>query len=187
MEPYTNRGESQLILKTYLGAHKFTGSELASTDEDRAYFKCDCGNKFSIRLSSRVKTPGYFKCRSCYNSVFAPNPGERYAFKRVAKDARLRGLGFNITLDFFSKQCHEPCHYCGGTDRNSISIRSKRAGKYIIKNFRYNGLDRKDNSKGYTEDNCVPACIVCNRAKREMPYDEFIGWLESLVVFRNGN
>lgn len=187
MESYTNRGELQLTLKTYLKGNEFVGSKHVKSDSERAYFICDCGNEFSIRLSSKVKTPGYFKCRSCYNSVFAPNPGERYAFKRVAKDARARGLKFNITLDFFSEKCHEPCHYCGGTDRNSISIRSKRADRYIVRNFRYNGLDRKDNDKGYTEENCVPACIICNRAKREMPYNEFIVWINSLVGFRNGN
>ena len=150
------------------------------------FFLCDCGNKFSIRLSSQVKTKGYFKCRSCYNSKFAPHPGERYAFRRVAKDARERGLAFDIPFEFFKEKCHEPCHYCGESDGNSISIRSKRKDFYIIENFRYNGLDRKDNTIGYTEDNCVPACIICNRAKREMPYDDFIEWINRLVEFRNG-
>lgn len=176
-----------MILKTYLSqGTPFSGSRFLSFKNDSATFVCDCGKLFSIRLSSKVKTQGYFKCRSCYNSTFSPDPGERYAFQRVAKDARERGLSFDIPFEFFKLNCHEPCHYCGETDRNSISIKSRIKGRYIVRDFRYNGLDRKDNDVGYTEENCVPSCIVCNRAKREMPYDEFIEWINRLVAFRNG-
>ena len=175
-----------MILKSYIEVNSFVGSVIVGRDDNSVFFLCVCGNNFSIKLSSQVKTDGYFKCRSCYNSGFAPFPGERHAFRRVRKDARARGLPFDIPFEFFKEKCHEPCHYCGESDGNSISIRSKVEGRYIVENFRYNGLDRKDNNLGYTEDNCVPACIICNRAKREMPYDEFIEWINRLVWFRNG-
>jgi len=38
----------------------------------------------------------------------------------------------------------------------------------------YNGIDRKDNSKGYVIDNCVPCHVSINRMKMAMPYEEFV-------------
>src|SRR3712207_1689454 len=35
-------------------------------------------------------------------------------------------------------------------------------------------LDRIDNSKGHTSDNVVPACIRCNYARRDMPYEAWL-------------
>jgi len=35
-------------------------------------------------------------------------------------------------------------------------------------------VDRKDNKKGYNEENCVLACPICNNAKRDkFTYKEF--------------
>ena len=45
-------------------------------------------------------------------------------------------------------------HYCGG-----------------VKSM---GLDRVDNARGYTTDNVVPACTVCNLMKKDMPPEEFV-------------
>ena len=35
------------------------------------------------------------------------------------------------------------------------------------------GIDRKDNNKGYTNDNCVPCCGFCNKMKMDHSIDEF--------------
>ncbi|MGJ4945153.1 HNH endonuclease signature motif containing protein [Bradyrhizobium sp. HKCCYLS1011] len=40
-----------------------------------------------------------------------------------------------------------------------------------------NGIDRKDNGQGYTIENCVPCCSVCNHAKHTMGYEQFIMWI----------
>ena len=112
-------------------------------------------------------------------------PGERYAFKRVKSDAAAAGREFEITLDQFAVACHLPCHYCGRSDRNKLSIRSKSSkGGWVVKDSRYTGLDRVDNSIGYTYENCVPCCAVCNRAKNSMGYNEFIEYLTDLINFR---
>lgn len=73
------------------------------------------------------------------------------------------------------------CHYCGidtptnhRVDRNGSS-------------FKYNGIDRVDNNRGYTPDNVVTACSFCNLAKREMTRDEFITWARRLVAHSEGS
>jgi hypothetical protein len=47
----------------------------------------------------------------------------------------------------------------------------------------YSGLDRVDNTVGYTLDNVVPACKACNHAKVDMSYAEFTAWIARLATF----
>jgi hypothetical protein len=51
----------------------------------------------------------------------------------------------------------------------------------LLKDFRYNGIDRIHNDIGYVEYNCVPCCIICNRAKNSMPYEDFVDWIDNLI------
>jgi hypothetical protein len=50
-----------------------------------------------------------------------------------------------------------PCYYCKSQKENEV-----------------NGIDRVDNSKGYTKDNCVSCCQFCNRMKLIYHPDFFI-------------
>lgn len=51
--------------------------------------------------------------------------------------------------------------------------------------FVYSGLDRVDPSQGYTIDNIVPACIICNRAKADMTIEGFYAWINRVFSERN--
>lgn len=111
--------------------------------------------------------------------------GEKAALRRIKSDAAAAKRDFTISLERFASKCHEPCHYCGRKNQNNLSVKSRgRVGGYVVKNFRYNGLDRVDNSLGYTEENTVPCCAICNRAKNSMSYDEFVEWIDGLIKFR---
>lgn len=44
--------------------------------------------------------------------------------------------------------------------------------------FIYSGIDRVDNSIGYTEGNVVPCCITCNKAKSKQTSEEFLKWVQ---------
>ena len=39
-----------------------------------------------------------------------------------------------------------------------------------------NGLDRKNNKFGYSKENCITSCGICNRMKMDLDYDIF--WLK---------
>lgn len=43
--------------------------------------------------------------------------------------------------------------------------------------FVYSGLDRVDSKRGYTLNNVVPACIICNRAKTDLTREEWVAWI----------
>jgi hypothetical protein len=65
--------------------------------------------------------------------------------KRIAKD---RNLSFGLTEIEYARLAIEPCHYC------SLPFTSTGSG-----------LDRLDNSIGYTSANVVSCCPLCNQAR----------------------
>lgn len=55
--------------------------------------------------------------------------------------------------------------------------------KKVNGEYHYNGIDRKNNSKGYTLENAVPCCGQCNIAKASFTEHEFISWVR--MVYEN--
>lgn len=45
-----------------------------------------------------------------------------------------------------------------------------------------NGIDRVDNSRGYTEDNVVSCCFRCNEWKRAHKVDDFLGHCQRIAA-----
>jgi 5-methylcytosine-specific restriction endonuclease McrA len=70
-----------------------------------------------------------------------------------------RNLSWAISDDEATRLLFSECHYCGKVP--------------MVKN----GIDRKDNERGYEPDNVAPCCIVCNFAKHAMPYQEYVEYL----------
>jgi 5-methylcytosine-specific restriction endonuclease McrA len=111
------------------------------------------------------------------------NIKENIAFEYVLHDyqysAKKRGYEFALTEEQFKELTQQNCFYCG--------IEPKRLkyknGNHCFKRSKYiyNGIDRRDNSKGYIVENCVACCRVCNIAKSQMTVDEFILWIQRLA------
>ncbi len=77
--------------------------------------------------------------------------------KKYKQDAARRGKTFNLSDETARFLLTHPCAYCG-----------------FWSSVKLNGIDRRDNSKGYTEDNCVSCCDVCNFGKGTKTEAEFI-------------
>lgn len=58
---------------------------------------------------------------------------------------------------------NQPCSYCGSE----------------IKTI---GIDRVDNSIGYSMNNSVSCCIICNRMKRNYKVEEFINHCKKVAL-----
>lgn len=80
---------------------------------------------------------------------------------------------WELSLDDFSKLIHSKCFYCG-EEPSSDNIWNK-SGKRTTQDeeFLSNGIDRIDSSIGYTKDNCVPCCKICNRMKSDLSLEDF--------------
>lgn len=104
----------------------------------------------------------------------------RQVFQVYRGRARQRKLEFAFDFSSFKKLIARNCHYCGQPPCN------KSIYKFTKEFQLYNGVDRKDNAVGYTAENCVPCCDICNKAKRAMSYQEFMAWIQRLVKFQSG-
>lgn len=98
-------------------------------------------------------------------------------YGRYKHGAKSRGHSFELTIKEFDELSKLLCHYCGADPSNTAYV-SKNTGYFI-----YNGIDRKDNTKGYFLENCVPCCRVCNRAKNNMLYEDFVAWITRVLDF----
>ena len=88
--------------------------------------------------------------------------------------AKKKGLEFNLTEEQFKEITQQDCYYCGEKP-NQIFNHKGSNGDYI-----YNGIDRIDNTKGYTINNIVPCCGFCNMAKKSHTEQEFKDWVKRI-------
>ena len=161
-------------------------SKMTGGDADKFYFLCNCGQEFTLSRDYDIYDTSQLRCYTCKRDV-APDAGERAVYKRVKSDATRAGREFTLPFEWFKHMIHAPCHYCGAEDRNSINVASKTPGRFLVKDFRYNGLDRLNNDLGYVIQNCVPCCFICNRAKNSMVYQDFIQWIDDMVQYRSNH
>lgn len=91
-------------------------------------------------------------------------------FKTYKYRAKTKGKDFSIKESSFNEITKSKCLYCG-------ILFDK-----VVDGEKLNGVDRFYNSKGYTEDNCAPACWICNRAKSDMSIEEFTAWSKRFIT-----
>jgi hypothetical protein len=91
--------------------------------------------------------------------------------KNYQRAARLRNLAWELSEETFDKLTSEPCCYCGAPPAN----RRQQTGDPAP--FVYNGIDRLRNEDGYTESNAVSCCRICNRAKSDLPFADWLAYL----------
>lgn len=84
-------------------------------------------------------------------------PGYKWYLVNVS--ARHRNIDMSLTRDEVDAMGIQPCHYCG---EDPIELGTRF------------GVDRVDNEKGYTTENCVSCCTFCNYAKRNLSVDDFL-------------
>ena len=129
--------------------------------------RCDCGKTKSIRAIN-LTWGGTRSCGCLGGPSRKPDATIRRIYNIYSKGARERGLSFNLTLDEVKSITTLSCWYCGDSPR----LYSPEPAKYAP--VLYNGIDRIDNSKGYSPGNCVSCCTRCNLMKSDLSIDSFV-------------
>jgi hypothetical protein len=142
--------------------------------------RCDCGKAFVTRGSElvygRVKSCGCWRAESRKKEK---GSSARHNFLLTYQlSAQKRKYEWGLTDEEFFLVTQQVCHYCGLPP--SLRKDTKRYNGGLM----CNGIDRKDNSKGYFPDNIVPACKVCNYAKCTMTYEEYTEFLTRAGKFQ---
>jgi hypothetical protein len=134
--------------------------------------KCDCGKTCYVIGSSLMKKNHTTSCgcfqKETMRTVNCLRPHEATYNKLIANQRKyIVDLTFEEFLEFTNTSS---CHYC-----TAPIVWQKYCAT------RYN-LDRKDNTRGYSPENCVVCCLRCNRGKMDLfTYDE---WWEMTRCFR---
>lgn len=129
--------------------------------------QCDCGNIKDI--SGGDLRSGKTGSCGCLGKLPKGESAFNSTYSQYRRNAAKRNLEFLLSKDQFRELTSSYCYYCGRFPSNS---RISNNG-----DFTYNGIDRMDNTKGYTIDNCVPCCKTCNKAKNNNTKEEFINWI----------
>jgi len=168
--------------KACLQKYQRTGEPLSSSKrlavaEERKE-KLSEGYKWCNRCSTYKPLEGFYRdsaratgratyCKPCANSI-----KDEYRKKRARPlytagkcSAKERGLIFDISFEFYVENIfHKPCVYCGDV---VLTV----------------GMDRVDNSLGYTEENVAPCCQICNRMKMAHSSEFFYDHLKKILNY----
>jgi len=132
-----------------------------------------CGRE-SNRRTDR-KDPVY--CMYCQDDSYKGITKELTPFRNqlsaIKNNAKSRKIDFNLTEDEVRFLTQQPCYYCGEEPTSSGYAHCGHSGR-IKTDYVSNGIDRVDSLKGYTSDNVVPCCGVCNRMKNKYSQEEFL-------------
>lgn len=159
---------------------------------------CECGNKTIVRSADLIR--GHSRqCRDCSNKM--PKPGKRiggqtrfwnYQYFQYKKRSKDRSITFKLSRQEFIDLCTKNCTYCDSEPNENYTLYNTNVKNYVTENslsdhtylkdyiVKFNGIDRKDNEKGYEISNSVTCCSNCNIMKMDMKFKEFLEHIEKI-------
>ncbi len=163
---------------------KLAVQEFSHTDKKTSFWICicDCGNK----TTTRGNTLRSGQCKSCGKcdvyakpSVDAP---QKRLWQSILTGAKSRNLSLEMTYEDFIVKSIDACFYCGMMPYDKHYAYSKRRKRGIDHDIFavFNGLDRINSDEGYTIDNTVSCCIMCNRMKSDFKIGDFMNKVKEI-------
>ena len=130
--------------------------------------RCDCGTEVLV-LYGNLQNGNTHSC-GCFRLEVLHRRKQDDAIIRLnemwryyRRNAKLREVVWGLSKELFQSLVHQPCTYCDYHDDLC-------------------GIDRVDNSKGYSSENSVPCCRWCNWGKNERTLEEFNDWVRRLYA-----
>ncbi len=157
-------------------------------------WKCQCECGVIILVNAGYLKHGSVKaCDECtkYKRINNTNvllstqghAGKQVVIRTYRKNAKKAKREWKLSADQVTQLFESECFYCGNPPSNvayltfkNQSIMSKNNSKYI-----YNGIDRVNNKLGYTFDNCVSCCKICNIAKHNLTQKQFFDLIKQIA------
>lgn len=142
--------------------------------EGRVYWvcRCDCNTEKVIAAqdlrSRRTRSCGCLqresRCRPYGEAAF------NLKLAAYRRDAKNMHRCFHLSIEQFRELITQNCFYCGAVPSQVSKCPGGKNGTFV-----YNGIDRKNQSEGYTIENCVPACKACNFMKgHKLSFEQFV-------------
>lgn len=134
------------------------------------FVRCKCGHEFEVEGHQLIRKTTR-QCNSCrlkelQRNNCKPDSALRSLFAQYRCQAKRAKRPFKLTFSEFQRLTSLPCFYTG---RVPLQIKKTPGSVY-----KYNGIDRLNNAKGYIANNSVPCCGVINKMKGTLDSDAFI-------------
>ena len=127
--------------------------------------RCECGTETPITGWRLQRTS---MCSRCCKALPDAEAAFRSVFDTYRGNAQRSNREFTLTMDDAKTLFGGNCSYCGKPPQTT-----RKARRYHLSGFKYNGIDRVDNGKGYVISNCVSCCSICNRMKFKLSAHDF--------------
>ena len=138
-------------------------------------YECHCGAiKQTLLKNLRKKTTKFCNCKVGlrYDDISVRQLHWRYRF-----GCKKREMDFELSLQVFETFLKKDCFYCGKGPSQVYNYRNSKNEK--LHEYTYNGIDRLNNSLGYSLSNCVTCCWECNQKKSDQNLAEFASWVKT--------
>lgn len=177
MKDLTDQKFGRLTAKIPIGYQKGTNSVVWECI-------CECGNITNV-IASALRNGNTISC-GCYQKeqskkmflALGDMPASKAFWHDYKRSARRRNYEFTLTLDQFREITQSNCFYCGVQPNNHFAD-----GRFLTP-YICNGIDRRNNAKGYTVENSVACCSQCNYAKRNISESEFLEWINKVYNYQ---
>ena len=145
----------------------------------RVDYICDCGYKTTNKAFEKVKKQKMcIKCSRTNTHKINKETSFNMLFNEYARSARIRHLSFDLTKKQVAELTKGKCFYCG-SDPSNVMRKDAKSGSYV-----YNGIDRRDSNKGYTLENSVSCCKLCNIAKWDLSTKDFLNHIKRIYEYQ---
>lgn len=162
-------------------------AERSASRKRKVLVRCKCGLEKPVLehnlINGNTESCGKSECstrsdslRKLYGYLKPGDQARNYIYLNYQSVARQKHRAWEIDFETFCELTSKPCRYCGAPPNNRVRDRN---GPGV---FVYSGIDRVNPQGGYTEDNVVPACFICNHAKKNLTLDEFREWALRLAA-----
>lgn len=184
LEDSNGFGQLDLVGKKFGRLLVVSFNSISNTRNSIWNCKCECGKEkilSSVRLiNGNTKSCGCLRSEiqkeKCKNRAL---PRGLAALNRVfyhyRRSASKRNLEWKLSKNLLKLLIFSNCFYCGQEPNNEKSYNKKQNGVIIR-----NGIDRIDSKIGYTQDNCVPCCKMCNLMKLNYTQEKFLNQIKKI-------
>lgn len=149
---------------------------------------CQCGKEIVTSSSSLIRgmsqSCGCLR-RELLQELLRKKAGQRSLntiFRDYKYNANKRQIDFNLGQSSFNDLISKNCYYCASPPSNIKTTPAKGMSKQWIEDCKihYNGIDRLNNTIGYTTSNVVPCCKICNYSKKNLSLSDFELWIKNV-------
>lgn len=124
------------------------------------------------RALKKVSTKGL---KQKYQELTGYSQAHQYLWRVHLQGCLRAGRSNELTVNEFMRLSGGDCHYCGAKPFNFTKLSN-------IANTAYNGIDRIDNTRGYSISNSVSCCKLCNSMKGNRDLAEFLNHIQKIAA-----